>query len=68
MSKFYAKSPGNEGYIKNMEVLSHHDCDDHYLFQSQLYKTKDGKYWFFGTRDSETTEQLYDQLKQYTGQ
>lgn len=31
-------------------------------------QTKDGKYWFFGTRDSETTEQLYDQLKQYTGQ
>ena len=46
--KFYAKSPGNEGYIKNMEVLSHHDCDNHYLFQSQLYKTKDGKYYLYG--------------------
>ena len=27
--KFYAKSPGNEGYIKNREVLSDHDCDNH---------------------------------------
>ena len=28
--KFYAKSPGNEGYIKNMEVVSFHDADNHY--------------------------------------
>ena len=48
MAAFYAKSPGNEGYIKNMEVLAHHDCDNHYLFQSQLYKTKDGKYYLYG--------------------
>ena len=47
-TKFYAKSPGNEGYIKNMEVLAHHDCDNHYLFQSQLYKTADGKYYLYG--------------------
>ena len=46
--KFYAKSPGNEGYIKNMEVLAYHDADNHYLFQSQLYKTKDGKYYLYG--------------------
>jgi len=46
--KFYAKSPGNEGYIKNMEVVAYHDADNHYLFQSQLYKTADGKYYLYG--------------------
>lgn len=46
--KFYAKSPGNEGYIKNMEVVSFHDADNHYLFQSQLYKTPEGKYYLYG--------------------
>ncbi|GHV46226.1 hypothetical protein AGMMS49546_33820 [Spirochaetia bacterium] len=45
---FYAKSPGNAGYIKNMEVIAHHDADRHYLFQSQLYKTKTGKYYLYG--------------------
>lgn len=45
---FYAKSPGNAGFIKNMEVLSFHDADGHYLFQTQLYKTKDGKYYLYG--------------------
>lgn len=47
-AKFYAKSPGNEGYIKNMEVIAHHDADNHYLFQSQIYKTSDGKYYLYG--------------------
>lgn len=47
-AKFYAKSPGNEGYIKNMEVISFHDADRHYLFQTQLYKTKGGKYYLYG--------------------
>ena len=42
--KFYAKNPGNEGYIKNMEVVAFHDADRHYLFQTQLYKTAEGKY------------------------
>ncbi|WP_277935411.1 hypothetical protein [Parablautia muri] len=46
--KFYAKSPGNEGYIKNMEVIGFHDCDRHYLFQTQLYKTQEGKYYLYG--------------------
>ena len=46
--KFYAKSPGNEGYIKNMEVVAYHDADNHYLFQSQLYKTADGRYYLYG--------------------
>ena len=46
--KFYAKSENNEGYIKNMEVISYHDADNHYLFQSQLYKTEDGRYYLYG--------------------
>lgn len=46
--KFYAKSPGNEGYIKNMEVVGFHDADRHYLFQSQIYKTNEGKYYLYG--------------------
>lgn len=45
---FYAKSPGNEGYIKNMEVIGFHDADRHYLFQTQLYKTKEGRYYLYG--------------------
>ncbi len=45
--KFYAKSPGNEGYIKNMEVLSYHDLDNNYAFQSALYKTDAGKYYLY---------------------
>ena len=39
--KFYAKSPGNEGYIKNLEVLAHHDCDNHYLFHTTLFMCED---------------------------
>ncbi len=46
--KFYGKSEGNEGYIKNMEVVAFHDADKHYLFQTQLYKTKDGRYYLYG--------------------
>ncbi len=46
-SKFYAKSPGNEGYIKNMEVLAFHDLNGIYAFQTQLYKTKTGKYYLY---------------------
>lgn len=45
---FYAKSPENKGYIKNMEVIGFHDADRHYLFQTQLYKTKDGRYYLYG--------------------
>jgi hypothetical protein len=45
---FYAKSPGNEGYIKNLEVIGYHDTDGFYLFQTQLYKTKAGKYYLYG--------------------
>lgn len=46
--KFYAKSPGNEGYIKNLEVIAYHDADGHYLFQTQLYRTEEGRYYLYG--------------------
>lgn len=45
--KFYAKSPGNEGYIKNMEVVSYHDLNGVYAFQMALHKTKDGRYYLY---------------------
>ncbi len=45
--KFYAKSPGNEGYIKNMEVIGFHDLNGVYAFQPALYKTGDGKYYIY---------------------
>jgi hypothetical protein len=45
--KFYAKGPGNEGYIKNMEVLAFHDLNGVFAFQTQLYKTQTGKYYLY---------------------
>ena len=45
--EFYAKSETNRGYIKNMEVIAHHDLDDHYAFQTQLYRTDEGKYYLY---------------------
>jgi len=44
---FYAKSPGNEGYIKNMEVVSFHDLCGVMAFQMALYKTVNGKYYLY---------------------
>lgn len=44
---FYAKSPGNEGYIKNMEVLAFHDLDGWAIFQMALYR-KEGRYYLYG--------------------
>ena len=47
---FYAKSPGNEGYIKNMEVVGFHDLDGINAFQMALYKTSDSRYYmYFGS-------------------
>lgn len=46
-TKFYAKSPGNEGYIKNMEVVGFHDLNGVYAFQMALYKTPDGRYYMY---------------------
>lgn len=44
----FRKRPNNTGYIKNMEVVGFHDADQHYLFQTQLYKTADGKFYLYG--------------------
>lgn len=50
MSVFYAKGEGNEGYIKNLEVLSFCDWDQKSgAFQMQLYKTAEGKYYLYGS-------------------
>lgn len=46
---FYAKSPDNQGYIKNMQVLSYDDLDGGTIFQPQLYRTPEGKYYLYGT-------------------
>ena len=47
--KFYAKGEGNEGYIKNLEVLSFCDLDrTGGMFQMALYKTEAGKYYLYG--------------------
>lgn len=46
---FYAKGPGNAGYIKNMEVLAFHDLEGGMIMQPQIYKTPDGHYYLYGT-------------------
>lgn len=47
--KFYAKGPGNEGFIKNLEVQSFCNLDGECgMFQMALYKTKEGKYYLYG--------------------
>ena len=40
---FYAKSPGNEGCIKDMEVVGFHDLNGVMAFQMAMYKTREGK-------------------------
>lgn len=52
-NKFYAKGPDNEGYIKNLEVLSYDDLDGGTFFQMALYKTDEGKYYVYGTMNSQ---------------
>lgn len=44
---FYAKSPGNEGYIKNMEVVGFCDLNGVNAFQMALHKTDDGRYYMY---------------------
>lgn len=44
--KFYAKSKGNEGFIKGVEVLAHHDVDQENLFQMAMYR-RDGRYLIY---------------------
>jgi len=46
---FYAKSPGNNGYIKNLEVCAFNNMDgQNGMFQMALYK-RDGRYFLYGT-------------------
>lgn len=48
--KFYAKSPGNNGYIKNLECLGFCDWDRQSgAFQMQIYRTADGRYYIYGS-------------------
>jgi len=50
---FYAKSPENQGYIKNMEVVGFCDLNGVNAFQMALHKTDDGRYYmYYGTADS----------------
>ena len=52
-AKFYAKGPGNEGYIKNLDVIAFDDLDGGIFFQMALHKTTKGQYYIYGTmRDS----------------
>ena len=48
--KFYAKGAGNNGYIKNLEVVDFNNLDGKCgMFQMQLYRTKEGKYYLYGS-------------------
>lgn len=46
---FYAKGPGNEGYIKNLEVIAYEDLDGGSFFQQAMWRTEDGRYYIYGT-------------------
>ena len=46
---FYAKGPGNESYVKNLEVLAFDNLVGGAFFQTALYKTEKGKYYIYGT-------------------
>ena len=46
---FYSKGEGNDGYIKNLEVLSYCDMDGTCgMFQMALYRTESGRYLLYG--------------------
>jgi hypothetical protein len=52
-AKFYAKGPGNEGYVKNLDVMAFDDLDGGTFFQMALHKATKGQYYVYGTmRDS----------------
>lgn len=44
---FYAKSPENRGYIKNLEVLGYHGLHEANIFQMALHKTKENRYYLY---------------------
>ena len=46
---FYSKGEGNDGYIKNLEVLGYCDLDGKAgMFQMALYRTSTGRYLLYG--------------------
>ena len=46
---FYSKGEGNDGYIKNLEVLGYCDLDGKAgMFQMALYRTETGRYLLYG--------------------
>ena len=46
---FYSKGEGNDGYIKNLEVLGYCDLDGKSgMFQMALYRTDTGRYLLYG--------------------
>ena len=46
---FYSKGEGNDGYIKNLEVLGYCDLDGKAgMFQMALYRTEAGRYLLYG--------------------
>ncbi len=46
---FYSKGEGNDGYIKNLEVLGYCDLDGKAgMFQMALYRTAEGRYLLYG--------------------
>ncbi|MCC8150013.1 MAG: hypothetical protein LIO96_00715 [Lachnospiraceae bacterium] len=46
----FAKSRENPGYIKNLEVCSYQEMDRKSgMFQMQIYKTEEGKYYLYGS-------------------
>ena len=46
---FYSKGEGNDGYIKNLEVLGYCDLDGKAgMFQMGLYRTESGRYLLYG--------------------
>jgi hypothetical protein len=47
--KSYAKGPGNEGYIKNLDVVAFSSLNDGSFFQMGLHKTQEGNYYMYGT-------------------
>ncbi|UQT48192.1 hypothetical protein M5E87_26665 [Flavonifractor plautii] len=47
VSSLYAKSPENQGYIKNMEVVGFCDLNGVNAFQMALHKTDDGRYYMY---------------------
>jgi len=46
---FYSRGENNPGYTNNLECVSYNDLDGGEFFQTQLYRTRSGKYYLYGT-------------------